>query len=443
MMIATTRPNPSVSEPTLFVAFEVSKQTWKLALTAGMGVAPWVTSVPSGDEAAVRRVVEQARRRFGLPGLARVVSCYEAGRDGFWIHRALTALGFANRVVDSASIEVSRRARRAKTDRLDALKLVAMLVRVWCGERRVWREVRVPTLADEAARHVSRERTALVQEQTRLVNQMRGWLATWGATLPARRGPGWWTTVRDYAEAALPGPVQARLARADARLTLLGEQLAALETQQRAALSSAPAAAQCLVQLKGVATTSVSVLLDEGLDVACVSESAAAGRDLGVCPDAVRQWRGDARARDQSRRQCPPAVDDDSARLELGAVATREPDHAVVSCALWARQTGAQDWHCRGRTQAADCAVAVCDRRPRPGGRAAEGITARRSAIARHARRVYGLWRVARAAPPAQRGYRGRRVRIETAQSLGATPRACVRIEVGAGSATHATSEPA
>ena len=115
------------------------------------------------------------------------MSCYEAGRDGFWIHRALLGMGVANRVVDSASIEVNRRARRAKTDRLDALKLVRMLVRVCGGERGVWSEVRVPTVAAEAARQVSRERTALTQDQTRLVNQMRGWLATWGATLPSRR----------------------------------------------------------------------------------------------------------------------------------------------------------------------------------------------------------------------------------------------------------------
>src|SRR4029077_3427354 len=100
----------------------------------------------------------------GLAPSAAVVSCYEAGRDGVWIHRALPAQGFANRVVDSASIEVNRRARRVKTDRLDALKLVTMLVRVCCGERGVWREVRVPSVADEAARQVSRERTALTQE---------------------------------------------------------------------------------------------------------------------------------------------------------------------------------------------------------------------------------------------------------------------------------------
>src|SRR5204863_7613481 len=127
--------------------------------TSGFQAKPWVRTVPAGDLGAVERVVRMARQRFGLPPTACVVSCYEAGRDGFWIHRALQGLGIANRVVDSASIEVNRRARRTKTDRLDALKLVRMLVRGCGGERGVWSEVRVPTVAAEAARQVSRERT--------------------------------------------------------------------------------------------------------------------------------------------------------------------------------------------------------------------------------------------------------------------------------------------
>ena len=266
-MIATTRPGLSVNEPTLYVAFELGKKDWKLAMTSGFGVQPWLRTVASGDLPAVERVLRDGRRRLGLPAHAQVVSCYEAGRDGFWIHRALTAMGLVNRVVDSASIEVNRRARRAKTDRLDALKLVTMLVRVWCGEKRVWSEVRVPTVAAEAARQVSRERTALTQDQTRLVNQMRGWLATWGATLPARRRGAWWTTVRDWAGAALPDEVQARLTRAEVRLQSLEAQIAELDAQQQAAVTAAPApgALRQLVQLKGVATTSASVLLDEGL----------------------------------------------------------------------------------------------------------------------------------------------------------------------------------
>jgi transposase len=196
-MIAPTRPETSVSEPRLYVAFELGKKDWKLAMTSGFGVTPWLRTVASGNLSAVAQALQQGRRRFGLAAQAPVVSCYEAGRDGFWIHRALTHLGIANRVVDSASIEVNRRARRTKTDRLDALKLVPMLVRVCYGEPRVWREVWVPTVADEAARQVSRERTDLVQAQARVVNQMRGGWRRGGR--PCRRaaavtgGPRCWT----------------------------------------------------------------------------------------------------------------------------------------------------------------------------------------------------------------------------------------------------------
>src|SRR5579864_4801339 len=116
-MIATTRPETSVSEPTLYVAFELGNKDWKLAMTSGLGIAPWLRTIASGDLRAVERALADGRRRFRLPAAAAVVSCYEAGRDGFWVHRALTQLGIGNRVVDSASIEVSRRARRAKTDR--------------------------------------------------------------------------------------------------------------------------------------------------------------------------------------------------------------------------------------------------------------------------------------------------------------------------------------
>jgi transposase len=285
-MIATTRPEMSVNEPTLYVAFELGKQEWKLAMTPAFGVQPWVRTVASKNWPVVQRALAQGRARFGLPATAPVVSCYEAGRDGFWIHRALTALGIANRVVDSASIEVNRRARRAKTDRLDALKLVTMLVRVCYGEKRVWSEVRIPTVADEAARQVSRERTALTQDQTRLINQMRGWLATWGTTLPSRRRGDWWTRVRDWAGAALPSEVHARLARAEARLQGLEAQIAELDAHQQIVVTTAAptSALRQLVQLKGVATTSASVLLDEGLVWRAFRNRRQIGGLLGFAP---------------------------------------------------------------------------------------------------------------------------------------------------------------
>jgi transposase len=270
----------------LYVAFELSAKQWKLAMTSGFGVGPWLRTIASGDLGGLERAIRQGKARLGVPASAAVVSCYEAGRDGFWIHRALTARGIANRVVDSASIEVNRRARRAKTDRLDALKLVTMLVRVCCGERQVWREVRVPTVAEEAARQVSRERTGLTQERTRLVNQIRGWLATWGCARPARVTREWWTGVRDWAQAPLPAEVQARIARAEARRRALEDQIAGLDAAQRAATAAAGAdsALGRLVRVKSVATTSAAVLLEEGLVWRAFRNRREVGGLLGFAP---------------------------------------------------------------------------------------------------------------------------------------------------------------
>jgi len=287
-MIAAVRSEVSVNEPVLYVAFELGKKDWKLAMTSGFGMQPWLRTVASGDLGAVERAVRSGRQRFGLPVTARVISCYEAGRDGFWIHRALVALGVENRVVDSASIEVNRRARRTKTDRIDALKLVMMLVRVCCGEQRVFAEVRVPSAEAEAARHRSRERTALVQEQTRLRNQIGSWLATCGCRVSARtrQQAAWWTGARDWADAPLPTPVQARIARAEARLAVVAEQIATIDASQTATVQQADpqSALARLVRLKGVATTSASVLLDEGVVWRAFQNRRQIGGLLGFAP---------------------------------------------------------------------------------------------------------------------------------------------------------------
>jgi transposase len=287
-MPAMIRSEVSVNESMLFVAFELGKASWKLALTTGLAVTPWLRTVAGGDLAAVAGVLERARQRFGLPAGAAVISCYEAGRDGFWIHRALTARGIANRVVDSSSIEVNRRKRRAKSDRIDAVKLVRLLVRVCAGDGQAWAEVRVPSAAVEAARHRSRERTALTVEQTRLRNQSGCWLATAGARVSSRvrEQAQWWTAVRDWAGEALPAEVQARIARATARLTVVAEQLATIESEQAEGMdATAPdSAAARLRQLKGLGVTSVSVLLDEGLVWRAFQNRRQLGGLLGFAP---------------------------------------------------------------------------------------------------------------------------------------------------------------
>jgi transposase len=287
----------------LYVALELSAKQWKVAMTPGFGVDPWIRTVVAGDITGATRLGSQARARFQLPAAAVVVSCYEAGRDGFWIHRAVTALGWSNRVVDSASIEVNRRARRAKTDRIDARKLVRMLIRVCAGERDVWREVRVPAVAAEAARHISRDRTALVREQTRLINQMRSWLTTWGARFPRRRPANWWTTVRDWAGTVLAAEVQARIARADARLMLLQAQIAELDALQATTVAAAApdSALGRLVTVKGVGITGAAALIGEGLEWRAFRNRRELGGLLGFTPTphqsgAVAHEQGISRA---------------------------------------------------------------------------------------------------------------------------------------------------
>jgi len=286
-MTATTHPqSSSVNEGPLYVALELGLRSWTVAMTPGLGLEPWVRTLAPGDWTAWDRLTTAARARFRLAPTAPVRSCYEAGRDGFWIHRALERLGVDNLVVDSASIEVNRRARRMKTDHIDACKLVVLLVRVALGDTKAWRTVRVPAVADEAARQVSRDRSDLVGDRTRVINQMRGWLATWGTTLPAKRDGAWWDGLRDWSGAPLPETVQQRLARAAARLALVDEQIAALNAEQAEAIE--PAAADTpvgrLCRLKGVGVTSIATLIQEGLLWRDFANRRQVGAMLGFTP---------------------------------------------------------------------------------------------------------------------------------------------------------------
>src|SRR2546422_3067690 len=129
----------------LYLAFELGSNEWKLGFATEPGATPRVRTMPARDLARLTREIADAKQWFGVQAAAPVRSCYEAGRDGFWLHRYLTSSGIANVVVDSSSIEVNRRLRRAKSDALDARKLLGMLLRYHAGERAVWSVVRVPT----------------------------------------------------------------------------------------------------------------------------------------------------------------------------------------------------------------------------------------------------------------------------------------------------------
>jgi len=149
----------------LYLAFELGNTKWKLAFSDGEKIR-FISIVARGLR-QLGEEIEKARRRFRLVGGGKVLSCYEAGRDGFWLHRYLVSEGIENRVVDSSSIEVNRRKRRAKTDRLDAGKLVEMLRGYEGGEKKVWSVIRVPSVEEEDGRQLSREWEALNGERKR------------------------------------------------------------------------------------------------------------------------------------------------------------------------------------------------------------------------------------------------------------------------------------
>jgi transposase len=172
---ATSRiEQATLPQPTLYLAFELGQNTWKLGFTMGVAQQPRERMIPSGDVDGLQQEIARAKQRFGLPEEARIVSCYEAGRDGFWLHRSLVAHGVQNHVIDSASIEVNRRQRRAKTDRLDVRKLLTMLLRHSAGEKKVWSVVRVPSVEEEDRRQLHRELTTAQQDRTRVINRIKG-----------------------------------------------------------------------------------------------------------------------------------------------------------------------------------------------------------------------------------------------------------------------------
>src|SRR4029079_1999412 len=254
----------------LYLALELSHRGWTLAFTTGRGQVPRIRKIAAGALDALATEIARARQRFGLPPTPRVVSCYEAGRDGFWVHRALVARGVANVVVDAASIEVNRRQRRAKTDRLDARKLVAMLVRWHAAERGVWHVVHVRSEADEDRRHLERERQTLVAEHTRLVNRLQELLATQGVYVPLTGDVrAHLATVQRWDGTALRPGLQARLEREWGRIEAVRTALRALARERHQRLADptpapvdAPvmAKAQRLAQLGAIGETLAWVL---------------------------------------------------------------------------------------------------------------------------------------------------------------------------------------
>lgn len=247
----------------LFVAFELSASSWKLAVGIG-GKRVREVKLDAGNLEDLSEELAAARKRFGLTEDAQVVSCYEAGRDGFWLHRHLIGQGVRNVVVDSSSIEVDRRARRAKTDRLDARRLLGMLVRYHNGDPDVWSVVRVPTVEQEDQRRAHREIERLKSEKTGHTNRIRGLLNLHGVRLVI--GDSFAATLeiaRLYDGSPIPTELRAELLREYERLVLVRRQLRQLEETRSARLKEqAPCDGKVslLMRLKGIGINCAWVL---------------------------------------------------------------------------------------------------------------------------------------------------------------------------------------
>jgi transposase len=268
-MSATHDHDRTTSTPApLYLAFELGWTSWGLAFSTAPALPPRRVTIPARDLGSLRREIDRARRRFGLPEDAPVRSCYEAGRDGFWLHRFLSSRGLDNLVVDSSSIEVNRRARRAKSDAVDVGKLLGMLMRYHNGERGIWSVVNVPAPEDEDRRQPHRDRDQLVRERTEHTNRIKGLLAALGLdVIVDGRLLERVDALRQWDGAAVPAELRGRIAREFERWRLVDGQLGELGRRQRREVRDDDVAqvelVRRLLDLKGVGPVSAWTLVRE------------------------------------------------------------------------------------------------------------------------------------------------------------------------------------
>jgi transposase len=250
----------------LFVALELSDKKWKLAVSDRNKKR--IVTIAAGDLVALGEAIAKAKARFAMHRAVPIVSCYEAGRDGFWLHRYLVHCGVANVVVDASSIEVNRRARRAKTDRVDVEQLLRLLIRYHGGERRVWSVVHVPSVEEEDARRLHRELERLKKERTGHRNRIQALLVAQGIRLkPSHDLFERLEAARLWDGSPLAPELREERRREEERLRLVGQQIRTLEAEQAERLKDAEhrchhQVAQ-LMHLRSVGQTSAWVFVME------------------------------------------------------------------------------------------------------------------------------------------------------------------------------------
>jgi transposase len=274
----------------LHLALELSAEKWLLAFAPSLRDKPYRRTITAGDRATFESALAAAKTRFGLGAETSVVSCYEAGRDAFWVHRWLQSQGVENQVIDSSSIEVPRRARRPKTDGLDVGQLLRLVIRYHLGEERVYSALRIPPPEAEDARHMHRSLKGLKGAQNRATNRIRGLLATQGIRLQ-KIGPGLeqrLVELRDWEGQPLRPGLRQRLAEACRHWEYVREQIGRIESQRRQLLRSSRQenlrGVRHLMQLKAVGLQSSWILEHELFAWRQIESGKSVGALAGMVP---------------------------------------------------------------------------------------------------------------------------------------------------------------
>jgi transposase len=258
------------------LAIELSKKSWVVAVNTPLSDKISLYKLKPCDWKGLLQLIERIRKRVSeeLKKPVAVISCYEAGYDGFWLHRVLEAHGVHNHVIDPASLQVDRRARRAKTDGIDVGKLLRSLMAYLRGEPKVWSVVRVPTVIEEDNRRLHRERSRLINERIQHVNRIKGLLAIHGIydyePMHPERIPRL-ERLRTADRHTLPLHLKAEILRELQRLELVLGMIQTIETERDAIASAKSKSQQTtstkkikhLVKLKSIGPEFATVLVGE------------------------------------------------------------------------------------------------------------------------------------------------------------------------------------
>ena len=257
----TLKKDITIQGEYLYMSFDMGDTKWKMAFSDGNKKRH--ITIKARDLDQLQEEINKARCRFSLDDDMKILSCYEAGRDGFWFHRYLLSCGIKNLVVDSSSLEVNRRKRSAKTDKIDASKLLSMLMRYHGGERKLWSVVNVPSVEAEDGRNLNRELESLKKERTMHRNRIHGLLIQQGIKIKNPSHKKFLTllgALHTWDDQELPADLNSRIVREYERLRMVEDQIYGLKREREERVKSASTPSLKMVAqlrtLNGIGATS-------------------------------------------------------------------------------------------------------------------------------------------------------------------------------------------